>query len=150
MTLRLGRPGRRRPPARRLNLDLPTQLLDNALELLQSLDKLRFPLRRRFGRRIGIFGTGLSGRAAGRWKDTRNQSSTTIGAWHLLVAADFAAATGDTAPRVEGWTRTPGRGNGTCVSIGTGGLVDGDIGAVVRSRMIESSGMVLLVILRDG
>lgn len=105
-------PTTRMIPPSGVHLDLPTQFLDNALQFPQSLDQLDLALARGLlGRRIWVFRTRPARGATGRGEDTWDLGAATIGAWHVLVAADFSPATCHAAARVEAL----GRRLGGCV-----------------------------------
>lgn len=82
---------------------LPTQMLDNALKPTKTRKELRI------GRAFG-----LARGSAGWRKDTVDTGLDAIGARRPLVAADFPAATGNTAPRARGvrWRAGGGGGRG--------------------------------------
>lgn len=80
---------------------LPTQMLDNALKPTKTRKELH--IGRAFGPTRGSAGWG---------KETVDTGLDTIGARRTLVAADFPAATGNTAPRGRGVRWRAGGGGG--------------------------------------
>lgn len=131
---RVGRGRSQGLPSARIDVDLPAQLLDDALELPQPLDELGLPLVRVPGRRIRVPGPRLAGGAPGGREDARYQGAAAVGAGHLLVAADLAPAASDAGPRVD--SRRPGarREHGAGVRVEVCRLVDGYVAAARERR----------------
>lgn len=94
-----------------LDLDLPAQLLNNALQLPQALHKLDLALAGRLlGRRIWVLWTWAARCAARGGEDAWDLGPPAIRTWHVLITAYFSPPTGDTAAGVQAVGGRGGRG----------------------------------------